>query len=466
MKNFCYTREIIKLTARIKMKKLQIVLSILTLSGLMTASLAGVSVVALDGPAGVSAGLALQNATERSQTNDIIFGETNEFDEVFKITYVRSGTRAMEVWTRSGAKNRSIRRLWVVGYDYERGVTEAEADAKFEGLGVEDTTSWATEVAYYETDNPDWQRELVTKEGKPLTEDNKTDVLYFAAEFGDYEWTDDGLVWSNLSWRRGKMDYRNCVHGEQYTNVSYCKPVAGTDGKVEFWPYGRVHALTKPVITWDEEWRGIQSERIERLEKEVGSLVDLFEVDQGKGKQELEEKSTSLLGELVKLKKTLAALNDTPERGELILRRDKLEETLDGLFNRNGNNGEEENGNIQGSGSIMTGISGMDEGQQGVNGRLLSSNSDKNVAQGNIASINWDKINSQDSDAEEDAALAGDAKGDTEIRTDEAREAEVPNLGEEKGSGFNIWTVLLPLIAGVVTFVWLWAKRVLMRDEN
>ncbi len=503
------------------MKKLPIFLSTLSLCGLGTAGLTGLSATALDIPAGVAGNdLTIQSADGVAE--DMIYGATNEFDEVFKMTYVRPTTRMMEVWTRSGATNRAIHRLFVVGYDYENGVTEAEADAKYQGLGVEDTTSWAREVAYYETDNPDPKREFATQEGVDLTVDNQTDVLYFAAEFGDFVRTKDGVEWSNLSWRRGKVDYRNCVHGGQYKEGAYCKPVTGVDGKIDFWPYGRVHDLEKPVMTWNEEWRGIQKERLETHETEVSELKAQVEAEveaEGKISDETEATITLKLAKLMKMQVTLATLDENAEVTQMKEKRETLEGVVRGLLQKKEEKPEERpeekpekpgttesgqnkpNGGENGSPNEGETGSGGESGTEAEKPNGGGAGAETGVETGNVGETNGafggdhrggearsgmqraeggSKTQqiaqgtgiSAEAGPGENEDLAVNNWGEGQEKSGERQniigadeQAEVPNLGEEKAK-FNIWTILLPVIAGGLTLIWLWARRALAKDED
>ena len=139
-----------------------------------------------------------------------LFLEANVINTDLQIGYLYPMHNYLTVWL-TPSKTRALKRLVVAYYDYERGVTEAEADAGLATLG-EDAAEWAVvfydeEYRFGEFDHPllNLSGFEVWIEGE-FTE-NKRDLLYYAAEFGEPELQEDGsTAWENRVWLRGKYD--------------------------------------------------------------------------------------------------------------------------------------------------------------------------------------------------------------------------------------------------------------------
>lgn len=206
---------------------------------------------------------------------------------------------------RSGLAFKDIE---VYAFDYENGMTRAEADASLAKLGVEEVAGMKKVGAYT---MPDYlvsaYSAFSTVEDKNWFETNRSDVVYFVAQFGNYEKTDKGeVVWTNLYRERGIIDYRNCAHDENVPTQVTCRPLEAESGdRYEYWPYGRKHEITKPVLTWEEEWRMIQEERLAGVEEEINNL-DI-------ASPEVKTQILDLQGKLAKIEVNLAKMSAVEE---------------------------------------------------------------------------------------------------------------------------------------------------------
>lgn len=448
MKKFCYTRGVNKINCEKSMKKLPFLLSNLTLCGL--------------GVVYVSSFLT----PEVLALGDMNYTLTNPIDSMFSVNYVRPDYGLIEVGARTGQAGKALRQMVAVMYNYEDGVTEAEADEKMLDLGVGDVSEWATVLGTYVTETPSWKREFLLSTEMNFAEENKTDLFYFAAEYGDYREENGEIVWSNLYWKRGKIDYRNCIHGEQYEVGDYCRPVENSDGvTTTYWPYARTYEMTRPVITWDEEWREIQAGRVREVKEEVDELTELFERDMDEGRFKLAEKETGIREVLTKLKTTLTALDDITERSRLMKERAEVEWALDELLVKVGERNQE--GDDQDWGNSLNLSSTLIVNDSLNFWETLSHDEGSNaVWDGSVGvtKIVAEEQGTNEVGGDESVAMGLDLlDNDAEGVVNEG--TEVPNLGEGK-SGFNLWVILLPLIAGMITLVWLWVRRVSTGDEE
>lgn len=197
------------------------------------------------------------------------------------------------------SETRALKRLLLVYYDYEAGVTEAEADAGLATLG-EDTADWAVVLADEEYRFGMETHPLLNMSGFEVVvegkfTDNKRDLLYYAAEFGEPKLMEDGSTsWENTVWTRGKYDYRTCIHGEDfdpnlpnYVGIPTCFAREDGQGKILV---TATHGgeISDNVLSWEEEWRQIQAERLWGVVEEMSGWDDEWlEIDVKKALAEL-----------------------------------------------------------------------------------------------------------------------------------------------------------------------------------
>lgn len=211
-------------------------------------------------------------------SNDTLYMDANHYDPRFNLDYIMLTPSTMRFNVDFSATNQYVKRMVLVYYDYENGVTEAEADARLPRLGEEEYESWAVKVD--DIDEMRAERSKTTILNTNLHAraiDGKTDLLYYAIEYGTKEVMPNGArKWSDTAWIRGKLDYRKCVHSEgvDLTKGPTCTvKVDPNSDQIALFVKGK--PVDQNVISWPEEWREIQAERLDRLEKAIEELEEL-----------------------------------------------------------------------------------------------------------------------------------------------------------------------------------------------
>lgn len=422
----------------------------------------------------------------------------NYYNPMFYIAMVRPEDGMVDFAVNSAGTDLYLHRVILAYYNYEDGVSEEEADAQIGELGATDGLSWGTKV-YDFAQNAFPQNTIygggakvfdetgtMTMEPLSLAEVSKTDVLYYAAEFGEKSGSGLATTWSNTSWVRGKIDYRDCIHGSNYTNYGECKVVRTADSEVaNYWTYGRKPATDVHIMTWDEEWQGIQKKRLEPLETKITdwekledfSTVDATEIaeveaDLGRLKKTLAKtggEGTQALRDLrdnleARLKKLQGIENVKPEENGTESGAKPGEENGTGnengsgagIGNGDGNENGNENGNGAGSGSSL---GGRDEfvvrGGSAVNGMSTSSD-----AVGGVTAYNGAQTESQGADNEDLVAQSGQGNETDNKTNDGDQEVEIPNLGGTERQKMTAWVFYLPLIAGLLLLVLVLARKI------
>lgn len=364
------------------------------------------------------------------------------------------------------SETRALKRLVVAYYDYERGVTEAEADAGLATLG-EDAAEWAVvfydeEYRFGEFDHPllNLSGFEVWIEGE-FTE-NKRDLLYYAAEFGEPELQEDGsTAWQNTVWLRGKYDYRSCIHGPDfkpvlpnYIGIPTCSARDVEDGKyIVTATWGG--EVAEGILTWEEEWRQIQLERLREMVVEMGTWETEWQ----------EEAVRAMLERLKKLEVTLAV--STGVEDLLVVERaltEQLEGWLAGIVGEVEDGvGDEVGGEVEGGvgdevgdeagsevGGEVDGATG-DWVQTGTGSAMGTSGQAgvvSMVSGASGASGNGGQDRGEEADgAETDEMRKAEGKSGEQIEGEGRSEAvEVPALGEVEQRSRFPWLVLVVLL--------------------
>ena len=391
------------------------------------------------------------------------------------------------------SETRALKRLVVAYYDYERGVTEAEADAGLATLG-EDAAEWAVvfydeEYRFGEFDHPllNLSGFEVWIEGE-FTE-NKRDLLYYAAEFGEPELQEDGsTAWENTVWLRGKYDYRSCIHGPDfkpvlpnYIGIPTCSARDVEDGKYIV-TATRGGEVAEGILTWEEEWRQIQLERLREMVAEMGTW----------GTEWQEEAVRAMLERLKKLEVTLAV--STGVEDLLVVER-ALTDQLEGWLAESGGEGEDEVGDEVGGevgggggdemgdeaggevGSEVGGGAGdiTGSGVQVGTGSAVETSGQAGAVSGmsSVSSVSETGGNGGQDGGEEVDGTEIDEVGEAEEKSGELIEGEglseaveVPALGEvEQRSGFPWWVLVVLLVTGSGLAGWLLYGRKRRKQE-
>lgn len=342
------------------------------------------------------------------------------------------------------SETRALKRLVVAYYDYEQGVTEAEADAGLVKLG-EDAAEWAVviydeEYRFGMEDHPllNFGGFEVWINGE-FTE-NRRDLLYYAAEFGEPELREDGTTeWRNTVWLRGKYDYRSCIHGPDfkpvlpnYIGIPTCFARDGEDGK-HIVTATRGGEVAEGILTWEEEWRQIQLERLQEIVVEMGTW----------GTEWQKEAVRAMLERLKKLEVTLAV--STGVEDLLVVER-ALTEQLEGWL-------AEIEGEVEGeagSGAESGAGSGSESGLGGVTGGGVQLGTGSVV--GTSGRTGTGSVVGASGQAGAVSAVSGERIGNEGL----SEAVEVPALGEvEQKSGFPWWVLVVLLVTGSGLAGWL-----------
>lgn len=204
--------------------------------------------------------------------------------------------------------------LTVVWMDYENGITEEMADARLGTLGVVDASEWAVIYSDGRINQTSLSGFVEKVNGVELL-DNKSDLLYYAVRWAREVEQDDGtVILEDDYWTRGKIDYRKCVHSDNYDVVTTrCRQVrTDVDKTFDFEiqqnksPFAVVaYPNGEKVITWDEEWRGILRERSKLYSDRMAVLVDFLS-----NPEEFLSNVENVVGKMLKVLPGLSDIND------------------------------------------------------------------------------------------------------------------------------------------------------------
>ncbi len=227
---------------------------------------------------------SVDNASVLAQSadnSDIIYHGTNISNRYVKFDALRTNTEKADIYLSEPKSGMAAERIRLVYRDYEKGISEVEADAKLETL-EDEATDWAVDVINYQTPRYGTNWFLVTKKGELMK--NRTGQLYYAVKFTEMD-TTSSTKWGEESiWVRGKLDYRDCAASSMYDQKTmYCamQEVAGTDR----FQYVMKDAVTNKVVnspenettmTWDEEWLKQQTEKYEQVYQAVRDLAGVL----------------------------------------------------------------------------------------------------------------------------------------------------------------------------------------------
>ena len=417
--------------------------------------------------------------------------EANIDSPYFEMRHLFPTLNLVAVETRMATKERAMRRLVLVYYDYENGVTEEVADQRLATLGEDDYTDWAVRLAYKEmnlADHP-YLTNLTGFDVEFEVEmlENRTDLIYYAVEYGVPTLTEDGETeWTETEWLRGKLDYRQCVHSVDFDlNLVGSAPTCMTKlvepGKNAVWTIG-VQDKNEQVITWDEEWREIQYKRLAAIVQELATWVTEWD----------EEEVRAMLARLGKLETTLAVANGVEDL--LVVERaltEWLQEWLDEQTEEEAGSGDEGADGENGGGAEVEETGGEDEGGEtgetggadvvGGNGGVgvggaTSAGGETTTVGGGMALTNVGTQGEGNQEGGHGATASDVGMGSSEAGTSEKKDmaegdqgkgdlVEVPALGETEKSGFPWWILVVLLTTGVGMASWLLYGRKRQKEE-
>lgn len=167
-----------------------------------------------------------------------------------------------------------IKKAVVAYMNYDQGVTEAEADENLATLDDSKNDDWLI-VGLYNNYSVTKKTQNITL--NQSTKDrsataNKSDVLYYAVEFGVP--TESGTWNDNTWWERGKIDYRTCVHSSVFGSGMNCRLLEDEQG-ARYVPqiFGSSKFVFPPdgeeVLTWEDEWRNVILLNYEAVQNET-----------------------------------------------------------------------------------------------------------------------------------------------------------------------------------------------------
>ncbi len=252
-----------------KTKKMPIFLASLTL---------GVTGLGVNWSAGALEGVQQELMTIAREAADGLSLETNAADAYLKMNLIKYGAgSANGVVSAPDDGDYYIKKIVVAYMNFSQGVSEEEADENLANLIGSGDPDWNV-VSLYEnylsaakkTQNISLNR---AQTGRDIFA-NKSDILYYAVEFGEI--ADGG--WANTWWSRGKIDYRSCVHSSVFDmNTMSCTRVED-GGVVKYLP--QVNGSNKlveipeneEVISWEEEWRDVILADYEGVQNEIEQM--------------------------------------------------------------------------------------------------------------------------------------------------------------------------------------------------
>lgn len=217
----------------------------------------------------------LRLASEGGKENTI-FLEENAKNPDFKFLSVDFAKNEIGV---ERSRDWKVKQLTLVYRDYEKGVTEEEADAKLVTLGEGSLEGWKTLFSQESNKiGAAYQLYLIAMDGgrKVQLKQNLTDVMYYAVQYGRQTEVDGQKVWEDTWWTRGKINYRECAHSQVFDRSAMICTM-GNDGKLNI----KNHDYTlveKPendeIMSWNEEWNGILRQKYEDLRIKLITLND------------------------------------------------------------------------------------------------------------------------------------------------------------------------------------------------
>lgn len=271
---------------------------------LVALMMTGVNIGGVATASSVSAGELAQNAVEDMIELDAgvvsNWMMSYSIDPAYETVKVVTGTPDGGNWY--------TRRVVMVYRNYEAGITEEEADEKLASLGVDDSSDWAIKMVDRENTGQQLVSWNLKAENDGVTR-NKTDMIYYALMVAHRVENSEGEVsWEDEHWIRGKIDYRNCVHSKVYNlKTSLCRREVNTaTGRMIYRPVARpgYNQAAQPedevIMSWEEEWRKIQEERVAAVRDNLEMLKKSF----SQGKEILQQAGESLENLDVTLGKT------------------------------------------------------------------------------------------------------------------------------------------------------------------
>lgn len=429
------------------MKKLPVLLSILTLSSVMPMNV--VNALETEEEQGVMVEMGERVTTE--------LPAVHEFDSRVNIQVIkpREGLVEIEVMSPMG-EQLQVQRVWLATLDYENGWTEAEVDEALDNwTALEADWTLVTKEEPIPEASPYYSYTMIpltigeTSSRYDLMAVNLLDVLYYAVEFKDLENEAAGTFWV-----RGKVNYRGCAHAQRFENWQTGTCIAMIDrdaGTTKYW--AEESTEDEKVVTWEEEWRLVLAGRL----GEIGAALDGLAVIPDLSRETLTQSLANEGERLTKIEALLAKATGVKEEVAKARKlRERMAKMLNGSTEGTGNGSSSGVGLGVSDGSGSGSLSGS--GLESETGDVSSTDSDDCVgssagsedAVGNLSSPDFGGlvvVNSSVEHGSEEIVAGADDGVDgledvSEIKAPE-EEVEVPKLGGAKvDRGGWIWWVM------------------------
>lgn len=419
--------------------------------------------------------------TETKKT-DILHMEANIYEDEMSVTQIDPERGMISFYPGVGGGGWDTARFVFAQPNYEAGASIADSDQALANLGVQDDERLVVlhdQSLGDQEQSTQWRVNL----GDTLKK-NKSDRIYYAVEHGRRKEAEDGTVsWEGTWWERGIIDYRSCVHSVSYNAyTTICNQVFRTGmQKYDFAVANNENGslLSQPesenVVSWDDEWRQIQRERVEKVQDDLMALknsITNFEAILDGSEATLEKLDVTLAAtaytedlqyQVGELKRLLAELKALMQKYDITEKDAELEHLGQEIARL-----EKEQSTLLDEKMMLT------EKVQTLE-REVAEQKQKNVALENemnntekevqvVEKVNTEIVMQQTPQENIDSTKLQQTDNTVEkVEPQEAQEtavadgtvADVPALGEVE-TRFNFWWFLIPgvLLAGAILFGW------------
>lgn len=389
----------------------------------------------------------------------------------------------------------TLRRVIVATYNYNDGITEAEADVYALALGEEQAVGWTQSRLDIPIDTIAsggfWLENNVVK--ADLTKVNRSDILYYALEFENLS-----NPVADPEWIRGKLDYRSCVHAPSFRlgeNMTCRAEIDHDAGKYVFLA-PEEYAEAEGILSWKEELLEVLRERLNEIRDEIVVQEEIKSIGGEVGEWWVESRESWLNQEVLVIEKLGYQEVLQPEVSDLANRLRNLRSSdggaegedgtgvgdSDNVDNSDGSDGSDGSDDVTngGEGGIGGGFdipdgSGGGSNVPNVDGAGLDSN---DVAVGGaVANLGWGVQVSGGKHVLTDGSRGKISEGEaqdyvrlnSEVASQQGIEGDkgdiaVPKLGDEENVISSSWMkralwLIIMVFCGLLMMLVRWIKR-------
>lgn len=260
----------------------------------------------------------------------------------------------------------TLRRAIVATYNYNDGITEAEADVYALDLGEEQVVGWTQSRLDIPIDTIAsggfWLENNVVK--ADLTKVNRSDILYYALEFENLSNPAAGSEWI-----RGKLDYRSCVHAPSFRlgeNMTCRAEIDYDVGKYVFLA-PEEYTETEGILSWKEELLEVLRERLSEIRDEIVIQEEIKSIGGEVGEWWVESRESWLNQEVLVIEKLGYQEVLQPEVSDLANRLRNLRSSDGGVEGEDGT-GVGDSDDVDNSGGSGGSDDVTDGGEGGIGG--------------------------------------------------------------------------------------------------